>query len=178
MTIDNDCAIPLTLKAVELETPLGLMLALGNEDALYALEFIGRVRLEQQLDRLRVRTQAHISAGRAEAITSVRSELKAYFAGKLKYFKTPLYFVGSSFQQTVWQALTEIPYGETRSYLQQAQSIAKPTAYRAVANANGANRLAIIVPCHRIIQHNGTLGGYAAGLERKQWLLEHEQNHT
>lgn len=76
-----------------------------------------------------------------------------------------------------WQALTLIPYGETRSYAQQAQSLGKPTAYRAVANANGANSLSIIIPCHRIINSSGNLGGYGGGIARKQWLLEHERKN-
>lgn len=78
----------------------------------------------------------------------------------------------------VWQELINIPYGETRSYLNQAKALGKPTSYRAVANANGMNQLAIIVPCHRIINSNGELGGYGGGLHRKEWLIEHERKFT
>ncbi len=99
----------------------------------------------------------------------------AYFKGKLREFNTPIHLMGTSFQAQVWNQLLKIPYGETRSYLEQAKAIKKETAYRAVANANGANQLAIIIPCHRIINNNGKLGGYGGGTEKKKWLLEHEK---
>ena len=83
----------------------------------------------------------------------------------------------SSFQKKVWSVLQNIPLGRTRSYLNIAQSIKKPTAYRAVANANGANQFAIIIPCHRVINANGALGGYAGGISRKQWLIDHEKKY-
>jgi O-6-methylguanine DNA methyltransferase len=84
---------------------------------------------------------------------------------------------GSPFQKLVWNELLNIPYGETRSYLEEANAIGKPTSYRAVANANGANKLAIIIPCHRIINNNGEIGGYGGGIARKKWLLEHETRY-
>ena len=84
---------------------------------------------------------------------------------------------GSPFQRQVWQVLCGIPYGETRSYAEEAISMGKPSAYRAVANANGANQLAIIIPCHRVIASDGTLGGYGGGIAVKQWLLEHEKRY-
>ena len=85
--------------------------------------------------------------------------------------------VGSSFQQTVWKELIKIPYGETRSYAMQSITIGNPKATRAVANANGANQLAIIIPCHRIIRNNGELGGYGGGVHRKKWLIDHEKGN-
>lgn len=103
--------------------------------------------------------------------------MELYFSGKLRQFNTPTHLIGSPFQKKAWLALIDIPYGETRSYLQQAKVIGNPSAYRAVANANGANQLAIVVPCHRIINANGELGGYGGGVNRKQWLLEHERRH-
>ena len=93
-----------------------------------------------------------------------------YFDGKLTEFKTPLFFLGSPFQQQVWETLQKIPSGETRSYLEIAKAIEKPLACRAVARANGANQLAIVVPCHRVINTNGDWGGYGGGLARKKWL--------
>ena len=104
------------------------------------------------------------------------NELEEYFNGRLREFKTPVHFVGTAFQQRVWKSLCTIPYGETGTYAQQAQVIGRPFAYRAVANANAANHCAIIVPCHRIIKSNGDLCGYAGGVERKRWLLAHEQD--
>jgi AraC family transcriptional regulator of adaptative response/methylated-DNA-[protein]-cysteine methyltransferase len=98
-----------------------------------------------------------------------------YFDGNLTEFKTPLFFLGSSFQKQVWEALRKIPFGQTRSYAEMATFIGKPSAFRAVANANGANQLAIVVPCHRVINTNGDLAGYGGGIARKKWLIHHEQ---
>lgn len=164
----------LLLKATWLDTPLGPMLAIADDNALYLLEFVDRRGLEREVERLRVRTKAAIVPGVTAPITAIEKELKAYFTGKLKKFSTPLALLGSPFQQRVWHALCEIPYGETRSYKQQAHLLGQPTASRAVANANGANQLAIIIPCHRIITSSGDLGGYGGGLARKQWLIEWE----
>lgn len=169
---DEHCTI---LKASWLETPLGTMLAISDNNVLYLLEFIDRQGLEREVERLRINTKVAIVPGRAAPINSIESELKSYFEGILRKFKTPIHLLGSHFQKTVWKELMNIPYGKTRSYLQQASAIGKQKATRAVANANGANQLAIIIPCHRIINSNGKLGGYAGGLARKKWLIEHEQ---
>ena len=107
----------------------------------------------------------------------IENELRFYFEGTLTEFKTPTHLLGSPFQQLVWRELLRIPCGQTRSYLEQAGAIGRHKAYKAVANANGANQLAVIIPCHRIINSNGSLGGYGGGLARKQWLLDHEQQH-
>ena len=109
------------------------------------------------------------------AIKSIEKELKQYFSSKLLEFKTPVHLIGSEFQKSVWQALQKIQIGKTCSYADQAKAIGKPTAFRAVANANGMNPLGIIIPCHRVINTNGELGGYGGGLARKEWLLKHER---
>jgi AraC family transcriptional regulator, regulatory protein of adaptative response / methylated-DNA-[protein]-cysteine methyltransferase len=166
----------LILKSSWIDTPLGPMTAIGDEEYLYLLEFADRRRLEREEGRLRIKTKAAIVPGLTDPIRSIESELKSYFNGVLTKFKTPLLFFGSPFQKLVWDELIRIPYGQTRSYLEQAELIKKPTAYRAVANANGANQLAIVVPCHRIINSNGALGGYGGGITRKQWLIDHEKN--
>jgi AraC family transcriptional regulator, regulatory protein of adaptative response / methylated-DNA-[protein]-cysteine methyltransferase len=153
------------------------MLAIADEKALYILEFVERRGLEQEIEQLKNKIHAEIIPGNTAPIRSIIKELKAYFAGQLQDFKTPLHILGSHFQQAVWQELIKIPYGETRSYAEQARAINKPTAYRAVANANGANQLAIIIPCHRIINSNGKLGGYGGGIMRKKWLIEHERKN-
>jgi AraC family transcriptional regulator of adaptative response/methylated-DNA-[protein]-cysteine methyltransferase len=100
--------------------------------------------------------------------------LGIYFSGVNHEFITPLALLGSPFQVQVWEELIRIPKGETRSYAQLASAIGRPSAYRAVARANGANQIAIVIPCHRVINSSGELGGYGGGIKRKQWLLDHE----
>jgi len=163
------------LKASWVDTPLGHMIAIGDEKNLYLLEFVDRRGLEREIEKLRKKTQSAIIPGSTPPIVSIEKELAQYFSGKLTAFTTPLFYLGSPFQQRVWEELQKIPYGQTRSYSDQANAIGMPTARRAVARANGCNQLAIIIPCHRVINANGELGGYAGGLARKQWLLQHER---
>ncbi len=153
------------------------MLAIADEQALYLLEFVDRRGLEREIERMRHKLKAAIIPGRTPPIDSIEHELKAYFKGILQEFATPLAILGSAFQRRVWEELKKIPRGSTRSYLELARLIGRPSACRAVAQANGANQLAIIIPCHRVINSNGELGGYAGGLSRKQWLLNHEKKH-
>jgi len=178
----NSPAIPKnnhqTLKASWLDTKLGPMIAIADEVGLYLLEFVDRRGLEPEVERLRIKTKAAIIPGMTDPIKSITLELESYFEGKLKAFKTPLHLMGSPFQRLVWEQLMRIPYGQTRSYKDQAASMGKATAYRAVANANGANQLALVIPCHRIIQSNGDLGGYGSGIAIKKWLIEHERQHA
>ena len=108
------------------------------------------------------------------ALTEPRMQLQAYFAGELRDFELPLAARGTPFQQGVWRALRDIPYGETISYGELARRIGQPAAARAVGLANGRNPIAIVVPCHRVIGANGSLTGYGGGLARKRWLLAHE----
>ena len=168
----------LTLNSSWLNTPLGDMLAIANEQALYLLEFIDRRNIKREIEQLAIKTNSIITPERTHPINSIEQELALYFAGSLKEFKTPVHLLGSPFQQTVWHTLITIPYGTTISYTQEATIIDKPSACRAVANANGANQLAIIIPCHRVINSNGNLGGYGAGITRKQWLLDHERKNA
>jgi methylated-DNA-[protein]-cysteine S-methyltransferase len=111
-------------------------------------------------------------------IKTVRSALSAYFAGDRSAFSVCFDLAGTAFQKMVWQQVLKIPFGETRTYAQIAAAIGKPSAIRAVASANAQNPLMIIVPCHRVIGSDGKLTGYAGGLERKAWLLRHEQVHS
>ena len=168
----------LVLKASWIDTLLGPIIAISDDNSLYLLEFADRRGLEREIERLRKRQKAAIIPGNTGPIAMIRQELGLYFVGKLKSFKTPLHLIGSDFQKKAWHALKQIPYGETRSYKSQAEITGNEKAYRAVANANGANQLAIIIPCHRIINHNGDLGGYGGGKARKEWLLKHEKNHA
>ena len=109
-----------------------------------------------------------------DVLTECIKQLDEYFKGKRKTFSLPLLLRGTVFQQSVWRQLTRIPYGKTSSYKKVARSIGKPGAVRAVGNANGTNPVSIIVPCHRVVGHNGHLTGYGSGLWRKEWLLHHE----
>lgn len=163
------------LKASWLDTRLGPMIAIADEEALHLLEFLDRRGLEREVERLRQKTMSAIIPGETEPIRSIERELSQYFDGELKEFKTPVTFLGSPFQKSVWEVLRNISYGETRSYSDIARALGKPSAFRAVAQANGANQLAIIVPCHRVINSNGELGGYGGGLTRKKWLIDHEK---
>lgn len=169
------------LKSSWIDTPLGPMIVIGDEHAIYLLEFVDRRGLERKVERLRQKTKSAIIPGVTESIRLIEGELTEYFAGKLTIFTTPICLLGSPFQKSVWEQLMAIPPGETRSYSDIAVSLGKPTAFRAVAQANGANQLAIMIPCHRVINLNGDLGGYGGGITRKEWLLHHEkargQNH-
>ncbi|GAB1158417.1 trifunctional transcriptional activator/DNA repair protein Ada/methylated-DNA--[protein]-cysteine S-methyltransferase [Paenibacillus illinoisensis] len=163
------------LKASWIDTRLGPMMAVADDTALYLLEFVDRRGLEREVERLRKRTRSAIVPGVTEPIRSIERELAAYFDGTLTAFHTPLFCLGTPFQKSVWEQLMAIPPGETRSYQDIAVALGKPSACRAVAQANGANQLAIVIPCHRVINASGDLGGYGGGLTRKNWLLSHEK---
>jgi AraC family transcriptional regulator of adaptative response/methylated-DNA-[protein]-cysteine methyltransferase len=163
------------LKASWVDTKLGPMIAIADEEFLYLLEFVDRRGLEREVERLRTRKKAVIIPGRSKPIETIEQELELYFEGTLREFKTPMALLGSVFQVSVWDELRKIPIGETRSYKEIAHLLGKPTSYRAVAQANGANQIAIVIPCHRVINSNGELGGYGGGLKRKKWLLNHEK---
>ncbi|KPL58922.1 bifunctional transcriptional activator/DNA repair enzyme AdaA [Rossellomorea vietnamensis] len=163
------------LKTAWIDTKLGPMIGISDEKALYLLEFVDRRGLEREVERLRHKTKSAIIPGTSEPLRSIEKELEAYFNGNLSAFSTPLHMSGSTFQLNVWKELERIPIGETRSYTEIAKHIDHPTAVRAVARANGCNQLAIIIPCHRVIRANGDLAGYAGGLHRKKWLIEHER---
>jgi methylated-DNA-[protein]-cysteine S-methyltransferase len=132
------------------------------------------------LTNVAMHEQRHMSPPPADAIENaawfkdVAAQLDAYFAGELSTFDLEMNLLGTPFQQRVWSALSEIPYGETISYGELARRVGNPNASRAVGLANGRNPVAIIVPCHRVIGANGSLTGYGGGLERKTWLLDHE----
>jgi AraC family transcriptional regulator of adaptative response/methylated-DNA-[protein]-cysteine methyltransferase len=164
------------LYAAWLDTPLGPMAAVADEQVLYLLEYVDRRGLERQIERLRIRTRSGILPGRTQPIQHIESELVAYFDGRLTRFTTPLARLGSPFQQAVWDVLRTIPVGATRSYGDVARAVGTPLAVRAVARANGANPFAIVVPCHRVVATDGGLAGYGGGLARKRRLLDHERS--
>jgi len=149
------------------DSPVGPLLLAGNRDGLHMLAF-GRGTRPRAID-------PDWTPDTAGVLTAVCRELDAYFAGRLKAFSTPLAFGGTPFQNQVWKELCRIPYGETISYLDLANRINNPKAVRAVGMANGANPIAIIVPCHRVIGSNGSLTGFGGGLPTKRALLELER---
>ncbi len=169
------------MKATWINTPVGQMMVIADEDGLYLLEFVNpsgvKKNIERQIETLCHKMQREILLGTNKPIVQIERELNEYFAGKRLHFETPLHLLGSPFQKEVWNELLRISYGTTRSYVDLAKSINKPTAFRAVANANGANPLAIVIPCHRVIHHDGRLGGYGGGIERKKSLIDHEAKY-
>ncbi|WP_290799124.1 bifunctional transcriptional activator/DNA repair enzyme AdaA [Flavihumibacter sp. UBA7668] len=157
-----------------IETPLGTMLACATSKGICLLEFSDRRMLETELVYLSKRLNATILQGSNPHFELLEKELAEYFEGKLKTFTTPIDLIGSPFQLEVWNQLLTIPFGKTRSYKEQADALGKPLAIRAVANANGLNKISIIVPCHRVIGSDGSLTGYGGGLWRKEKLLQLE----
>lgn len=164
-----------TIQTRTFPSPLGKIIAAATEHGLCLLEFAGSKRVgreQQDLQRLFGRP---LAVGDNEHLQQAEAELGEYFSGSRRQFDVALHTPGTPFQTAVWQALQTIPYGQTVSYQEQARRIGKPAAVRAVANANGANRVSIIIPCHRVIGADGSLTGYGGGLPRKQWLLAHER---
>jgi AraC family transcriptional regulator, regulatory protein of adaptative response / methylated-DNA-[protein]-cysteine methyltransferase len=159
-----------------IDTPIGPMLAIGDRSALYLLEFLDRPGLDREIESLKLKTQSKLISECSPSILSIKKELALYFEGKLKCFQTRIMPLGSFFQKIVWETLQQIPFGTISSYGQIAKSIKRPSSFRAVASANRRNRLAIIIPCHRVIRANGNYSGYAGGVERKKWLINHEKN--
>jgi AraC family transcriptional regulator of adaptative response/methylated-DNA-[protein]-cysteine methyltransferase len=162
------------VQITRITSPLGPLLAGASDSGLCLLEFVDRPMLETQLRRIRRGLQAEVLAGQHELFGPLQRQLEEYFAGKRQFFDLPLDTPGSAFQQRVWQELRRIPYGATRSYQEQAQALGQPQAIRAVARANGDNRIAILIPCHRVIGKDGKLVGYGGGLWRKRFLLDLE----
>ncbi len=158
-----------------IESPIGPLIAGSAEGMLVLLEFTERRMLEAQFASLRRYFRRPIVPGDNPLLRRVQKELAEYFAGTRQRFSLPLQTPGTPFQQRVWKALTAIPYGKTLSYEELARRVKAPNAQRAVGRSNGLNRIAIVIPCHRVINKNGNLGGYGGGLWRKQALLELEK---
>jgi methylated-DNA-[protein]-cysteine S-methyltransferase len=157
------------------KTPAGELILGSFENALCLADW----RFRKVRSAIDSRIQTKLSAGYKEqdndVLAETRHQLNQYFAGERKAFELPLLFAGTDFQKTVWNALLEVNYGTTATYLQLSEKLNNKEAIRAVASANGANAISIIVPCHRIVGSNGELVGYAGGLPAKQKLLELEQ---
>ena len=160
-----------------LTTPLGPMFVCATDNGICLLEFVDRRMLETEFKDLQRLLKAKIISGDNAHITLAKKEIAEYFIGTRMQFSVPIDSPGSEFQQEAWKGLQQISYGTTSTYESQAQLIGRPKAIRAIASANGYNRISIIIPCHRVLRKDGHLGGYGGGLERKQWLLEHEKRH-
>jgi AraC family transcriptional regulator of adaptative response/methylated-DNA-[protein]-cysteine methyltransferase len=157
------------------ESPLGPLVTAATEQGICLLEFTDRRMLEAQFVTMKRLFSCAILPGENEHILHLRKEIDAYFQGKLRQFSVPLVYPGSPFQIRVWNELLRIPYGETCSYEELARRVGSPLAQRAVGHANGLNRIGIVIPCHRVVNKDGKLGGYGGGLWRKQRLLDLEK---
>ncbi len=166
------------LYITRLNTPLGPMYAAASDQGLCLLEFTDRRMLETELADLCKRLDAIFIKKQHPLLKQAQRELSEHFDGIRKGFSIPLHTPGTDFQQKVWRKLQDIPYGTTTTYAALAKAIGHPKAVRAVGTANGLNRIAIIVPCHRVIGSDGALRGYGGGLPRKRWLLELEDRHS
>lgn len=157
-----------------IETPLGAMVAVADEEALCMLEFADRRMMETQLRRLVTLFASAVLPGRNAVLEQLETELNSYFRGELRTFGTPLKYPGTPFQVAVWDRLRAIPYGELLSYGAMARDLGFEGAQRAVGKANGDNRIAIVIPCHRVVRADSTMCGYGGGLWRKKRLIELE----
>jgi len=158
------------------ETPIGEMDILATDRGICLLEFDVRTDLSEEIIALEKHFEASVSLGENRHTLEIKRQLREYFSGERKVFSVPVVLVGTDFQMKVWNELKKVPYGVTRSYKEQSISVGDLKAIRAVAKANGSNKIAIVIPCHRIIGTDGKLTGYAGGIERKRFLLNLERS--
>ena len=166
------------ISVTKILSPLGPLLAGATEKGICLLEFVDRRMLETQIKRLKKIFNAEFIPGESKYFDELNKQIKEYFEGMRKEFDIPLVIDGTVFQQKVWKELLKIPFGKTRSYQEQAIALGNVKAIRAVAKANGDNRISIIIPCHRVIGKNGELVGYGGGMWRKQFLLNLEKGNN
>lgn len=159
-------------------TPIGDMIAGATDAGLCLFDYRYRKSLPAIRRRISGTLDEDFEEGDHPLLDALSAQLDEYFSGARQSFSLPLLPLGSAFQKSVWNALLEIPYGHTRSYMQQARALGDEKAVRAIASANGANGLAILIPCHRVVGADGSLTGYAGGLAAKRWLLQHERKHA
>ena len=165
------------INIVRFTSPLGPMFACASEAGVCLLDFTDRKILEKEFNDLCKRLNAVILPGSNSHLELLQTQLSEYYHGTRKTFAVPLHYPSTDFRESVWTELQNIPYGKTRSYKQQAIALGNPKAVRAVAAANGQNRINILIPCHRVIGSDGSLTGYGGGLYRKKWLLDFEKKH-
>jgi AraC family transcriptional regulator of adaptative response/methylated-DNA-[protein]-cysteine methyltransferase len=157
------------------DSPLGSLITGASRGGVCLLEYTDPRRLETQMAAMRRRFRCPVEPGDHPHLAGLHRELAAYFAGQLHQFTVPLVAPGTPFQEKVWSTLLTIPYGQTWSYEDVARTVGAPGAQRAVGTANGMNRIAIVIPCHRVVNKSGKLGGYGGLLWRKEALLQLEQ---
>jgi O-6-methylguanine DNA methyltransferase len=157
-----------------ISTPIGKMTACATNEGICLLEFDERPDIKKQISSLVKYVKGKIIPGVNSHLLNLQSQIDQYFKKEIEKFDLPLVFAGTDFQMNVWKALQKIPYGKTETYLSLTRKLGDEKAIRAVAGANGANKMAILVPCHRVVGFDGKLVGYAGGLWRKEWLLDHE----
>lgn len=150
------------------DSPLGILEVITSEEAVISAIFIKAEKQSQEINE---------KQEEAEILREAIKQFDEYFKGIRKEFNLKLEIEGTEFQKAAWEALMKIPYGETRSYKEQAVSMGREKAVRAVGNANGKNLISIIIPCHRVIGADKSLTGYTGGIDKKQWLLDHENKH-
>ncbi|WP_299132257.1 methylated-DNA--[protein]-cysteine S-methyltransferase [uncultured Tenacibaculum sp.] len=155
----------MNLETIHYKTPIGIAEIIGNKDGIQSVSVINNDLLTSLIG---------VSSNTSKTLQNCAIQLDEFFKGERTKFDLKLNPQGTIFQQKVWKELLEIPFGKTRSYLQQTKQIGDVKAIRAVASANGKNPIWIIIPCHRVIGSDGSLTGYAGGVWRKKWLLEHE----
>lgn len=165
------------VNVARVETGLGVMIAAATEKGVCMFEFADYKLLELELKQLSTTFNAPLVQGDNPHLQTLKKQLEQYFEGERKDFDISLDLVGTEFQKQVWLSLLQVPYGHTTTYGKQAELLGKPSAVRAVANANGKNKISIILPCHRVIGADGTLTGYGGGMWRKKKLLEFEKKH-
>jgi AraC family transcriptional regulator of adaptative response/methylated-DNA-[protein]-cysteine methyltransferase len=166
------------IKVIKIATPLGEMVAGATDEGVCLLEFHDRRMLPTEYKELTRLLKMTFEDGENKHLKLLKKQLKEYFEGKRREFTIPLVTPGTEFQMAVWKELQNIQFGTTRSYQEQAIALKSPESIRAVANANGMNRIAIVIPCHRVIGSDGRLIGYGGGLKRKKWLLDHEKKYS
>ena len=158
-----------------MQCPLGTLFAVVDDSGVRVLEFVKTDGPIRQLEMMKRSLGGPLERGEHPILDRLREQLSGYFEGKRRVFDLPLHPKGTPFQERVWKALLQIPYGEVRSYIDLARAVGNPKAVRAVGGANGSNPISIIIPCHRVIGADGSIVGYGGGLERKGWLLAHER---
>ncbi|HSV76326.1 MAG TPA: methylated-DNA--[protein]-cysteine S-methyltransferase [Bacteroidales bacterium] len=158
----------------QIPTPIGAMLAFAVEEGICLLDYCDNPELDREKRKLKEGFDAELAEQSNAAIELLETQLGEYFAGRRKSFSVPLCPMGSDFQKKVWEQLSRIDYGKTVTYMEQAVALGKQKAIRAVAGANGANKIAIVIPCHRVVGSTGNLTGYRGGLWRKKFLLDLE----
>jgi O-6-methylguanine DNA methyltransferase len=161
-----------------IDTPVGKMRIGATDQGICLFDFQYRKSIDSIMKRIETLSGDKFIEGEHPYFEILELQINEYFLGARKEFDLPLHLVGTPFQKSVWQALLQIPYGETRSYKQQSIFLGNEKAIRAVAGANGENGIAIIIPCHRVIGEDGSLTGYGGGLQRKKWLLDLERKYS